>query len=479
MALTSKNTASSKQLWDIITGPIILLLSCIFFKETFGVDGSRAIGTALWMVFWWITRPVHIAVTAILPVVANAFLEMVPMNVLISQYASETVVLLFGADLVCLPWEKTGLDRRLSLKALCLIGPSIKQQMAVWLFASALLSIVLPNAVVCTILTPVAVRMLTFVGDEDISKSALAVPILLAIAWGCGIGGAGSPLGGAMNLVAISYMEAYTGREFMYVDWVLRMMPFLLIVLTVILLYMFSFKLPVKKLEGSKDYFRTAYNELGKMKLGEKICLATFILAMILCFVRPLYADYLPGLKPAYVFLALGFLTFFFKNENGEKLLVWQDAEKNVMWNMLFLFAGGLALGKLITETGTANIIADLIAQLNLTGGIGTIAIFVAFTVLLAELSSNTAAAAISIPVVMSLTETLGLNPVPYWYITSMAFNAAFILPLTVRAIPVAYGLDVSHLFKKGPQLTILCIVAITIVGYLFMKIWPFFSVLS
>ena len=102
-----------------------------------------------------------------------------------------------------------------------------------------------------------------------------------------------------------------------------------------------------------------------------------------------------------------------------------------------------------------------------------------AFTVLLAELSSNTAAAAISIPVVMSLTETLGLNPVPYWYITSMAFNAAFILPLTVRAIPVAYGLDVSHLFKKGPQLTILCIVAITIVGYLFMKIWPFFSVLS
>ncbi len=479
MAVSNKSAGMAGRAIAIISGPLALLLCRLGLEGSLGIGGSQAIGTALWMVLWWITRPVHISVTAMLPVVVNAFLGMVPMNVLISQYASETVILLFGADLVCLPWEKTGLDRRLSLKALCLIGPSVRQQIAVWLFASACLSIVLPNAVVCTILTPVAVKMLNFVGEKDISRSALAVPVLLAIAWGSGIGGAGSPLGGAMNLVAISYMEEYTGQEFMYIDWVIRMLPFLLIMLAVILLYMFCFKLPVKKLDGSKDYFISAYKGLGRMKKGEVVCLIMFIAAMVLSFARPLYDSLLPGLKPAYVFLVLGFLTFFLKDEKGEKLLTWEKAEKNVMWNMLFLFAGGLALGKMITETGAANALADMIARMNLTGGLGTIFIFVALAVLLAEFSSNTAAAAIAIPVVMSVTATLALNPVPYWFICSMAFNTAFILPLTVRAVPVAYGLDVSHLFRRGTPLTLICIAAISLIGYLFMKLWPMFSVIS
>lgn len=479
METQKKGSASIKRGMSALAGPLTLILCALLLEDSFGITGAQAIGTALWMVIWWITRPVHIAVTAMLPVVVNVFLDMVPMNILANQYASETVILLFGADLVCLPWEKTGLDRRLSLKALCLIGPSIRQQMAVWLFASAILSIFLPNAVVCTILTPVAVKMIHFIGEKDISKSAIAVPILLAIAWGSGIGGAGSPLGGAMNLVAISYIEEYSGTEFMYIDWILRMMPFLIIMLVIILLFMFTFKLPIKRLEGSKAYFQDTYKSLGRMKNGEKLCLFIFVLAMLLSFIRPLYAELIPGLKPAYIFLVLGFLMFFFRDDDGELLLKWNSVEKNVMWNMLFLFAGGLALGKLITETGAADKLAELIAQMELSGGLGTITIFVALAVILAEFSSNTASAAISVPVVMSITQMLGLNPVPYWYICSMAFNTAFILPLTVRAVPVAYGLDVSHLIKKGIPLSVICIAAISLFGYLFMTFWPMFSTIS
>lgn len=473
-----KKNFNFKRLLSILAGPVALLMFSILLKDSFGIKGAQAIGTAAWMILWWILRPVHISITAMLPVVINAFLEIVPMGTVISQYASETVILLFGADLLCLPWEKTGLDRRLSLKSLCLIGPSIKQQIAVWLLASAGLSIFLPNTVVCTILTPIAVKMLKIVGGEDISDSAVAVPILLAIAWGSGIGGAGSPIGGAMNLVAISYIEELTGQEFAYIDWVIRMMPFLLIMLGVILAYMFSFKLPVKKLEGTKDFFFKTYSQLGEMKTGEKFCLALFCLAMVLSFARPLYADLLPGFKPAYSFLFLGFLTFFFKDDNGKSLLDWQTVEKNAMWNMLFLFAGGLALGKLITETGATEVMAETMSKLHLTGGLFTIAIFAVFTVFLAEISSNTAAAAIALPVVLSITASIGLDPVPYCFITAMAFNTAFVLPLTVRAVPVAYGMDVSHLFRKGLPLTFICIITITVVGYLFLNLWPLFSTL-
>lgn len=77
-------------------------------------------------------------------------------------------MLLFGADLVCLTWATTGLDKRLAIKTLCCIGTSLRQQIAVWLLVATVLSIFLPNVVVCTILVPVAVSMLQFIGEENI-----------------------------------------------------------------------------------------------------------------------------------------------------------------------------------------------------------------------------------------------------------------------------------------------------------------------
>lgn len=49
--------------------------------------------------------------------------------------------------------------------------------------------------------------MLHFTGEKDISTSQTAIPILLAIGWGSGIGGFGSPIGSSANLVAVSYLE--------------------------------------------------------------------------------------------------------------------------------------------------------------------------------------------------------------------------------------------------------------------------------
>lgn len=474
----AKNQGNSK-IFSILIGPLAFFLAMFALESTFGHTGACAIGMTVWIVTWWITRPVNIAITALLPVVVNGIFNLIPMETVTSQYASEIIVLLFGADLVCMTWSRTGLDKRLSLKMLCLVGPSMKQQIAVWLLAPRILSLFLPDAVVCILVTPVAISMLQFVGEKDISKSKMAVPILLAIAWGSGIGGAGSPLGGAMNLVAISAMETYTGQEFMYIDWVIRMLPFLLVMLMIILAYLLFFvKTPSNTLGGTKEYFAQEYKALGKMKRGEILSLTVFAVSTILAFARPLFADSLPGLKPAYCFLIMGILAFFLRDEKNEPLLTWEHASKKTMLGMLFLFGGGLAIGELLTGTGATDVLAEMISQFNLTGGIGTIAIFVVFASLLAEMTSNTAAAAISMPVVMAITQKLGLNPVPYWFITSMAFNCAYVLPLTVRAVPVGFGLDVNHLLKKGLPLAVISMVSITIVGYLFMTFWPTFSIL-
>ncbi|HHY70514.1 MAG TPA: hypothetical protein GX519_02415 [Thermoanaerobacterales bacterium] len=474
--MTTSNTKFVKSTAALLIGPIMFFAALLLPQGWFDFPARAAIGTVLWMAGWWITRPLHIAVTAMLPIVVNALFDLIPMKQVISQYASEIVVLLLGADLVSITWSETGLDKRLSLKALSLIGPSVKQQIAIWFLVSAGLSAFLPNVMVCAILTPIAISMLTFLGEKDFANSEIAVVILLAIAWGSGIGGCGSPLGGAMNLVAINYIEQFIGQEFMYIAWVKRLMPFLAILVAVNITYLCMIKTNVSHLRGTREFFTKTYRELPAMRRGERISLVLFLMPTLLAFIRPVYSDLLPALKPAYIFLMFGILAFMFYDEEGTTLLDWPAAERGVMWGMLLLFAGGLAAGQLITETGAAATVADLIARFDLNGGLLTIAIFVVFTCLLAEVSSNTAAAAISVPIVLSITQRLGLNPLPYIYITVVAFNSAYVLPLSVRAIPVGYGMDPKALMKHGVVLSMVTMTVITLVGYLFLNYWPQFG---
>lgn len=464
------------KLFKTILGPIIffavlgILSTIIEFKQ------AAAIATICWMGFWWVTRPVDIAVTSLLPIPINAFFNMIPMDGIISKYFSEIVVLLVGSDLISIVWEKTHLDKRLAIGSLCGIGTSMVQQICVWLIAATVLSIFLPNVVVVMILVPVAVSMLKFLGQEHISKNPVATPILLAIVWGAGFGGFGSPLGGASNLVAISYLEKITGQEFMYVDWIIRFLPLLFIIMFLILGFLLRLPMPVKHLEGGKEYFRSVYKDLGPMKLGEKCGMWLFILATVLAFVRPLYVEYLPLMKPAYVFFFFGMLTFVLHNELGEPLLTWKEAEKGVMWGMIFLFSGGLALGKLITDTGAATQIARVFNLLPLSGGIETMFSLTLFATFLTEISSNTAAASIAIPVVQSITQQLGINPIPYILTSVVAVNCAFILPVSTRAVGVTYGLHPDDLMYSGLKLSIMCMFLVSVLGYICMQYWSLFN---
>lgn len=138
--------------------------------------------------------------------------------------------------------------------------------------------------------------------------------------------------------------------------------------------------------------------------------------------------------------------------------------------------AGGLALGSLVTETGAALKMAEAITLLPLTGGLETVFAFTVFSTVLTEISSNTAAAAIAVPVVQSIAQALGLNPIPYLFVAIVAFNSAYVLPVSIRAIPVSYGLAPAELFKNGLLLSLCSVLLITVVGYLFIKYWPLFS---
>ena len=471
---------TTKRLIHLLLGPLLYLLAWLLGAQFHLTDATAAkgIGVALWMIYWWVTRPVNITVTALLPGIVNALFNIVPMEDVISQYASSSIVLIFGSCLLTAPWAKIGLDKRISLKALSLIGPSMKSQIAVWLLSAAVLSNMMPNVVVVAIFTPIAVSMLAAAGYKDIKNCEPAVPILCAIAWGSQLGGAGTPLGGAMNITAISFIEEYTGKEFMYIDWIARMLPYTIIVTLIILLAMLLRPMKVTSLSGTKEYFDTCYKELGPMKRDEKISLVLFIVAMLGSFLRPLYADLLPGLVPAYLFLLLGCLNFFIIGMDKKMLLDWDNAQKEVMWGMLLLFAGGLALGQILTGSGANDAIAGIISTLPLNKGLATIAIFALFAAVISEMTNSTVSAAVTLPIAIGVTQKMGLNPIPYVFTVAMAMNYESLLPVSVRAISVGYGLDPDKLLKSALPLTILRLIIAILVGYITMMIWPGFGTL-
>ena len=156
--------SNRKRFICLILGPVIFALSALLLRDLFTTSGAQAIGISLWMIFWWITRPVHITITALLPALVNAFLNMVPMSDVISQYSCESIVLVFASGLIIMPWASIGLDRRIALKVLSVVGPSMKSQTIVWLCATTIFSTVLPNIAVVTLFCPIAVAMLKAAG---------------------------------------------------------------------------------------------------------------------------------------------------------------------------------------------------------------------------------------------------------------------------------------------------------------------------
>jgi len=461
---------------SLILGPVFFVIVLLVLPQpTFTFEGKAAIGTIAWMACWWVMLPVGPAVTAFIPIVVNAIFRLTPMDAVLGRYASEMFFLLLGAELIAVSWGETGLGSRLSLKALCLIGQSLKQQIAVWFILSTVLSMLLPNLVVCAILTPIAISMLRYSGEDDLSKSRVGSIIVASIAWGAGIGGMGTPLGGAMNLIALDYIEQITGTEFMYASWVIRMLPMLIVLTVVNILILFILQPKTVLLSGTKEYFVKLYKELPPFNRDQGICLVLFLTVIALSFLRPLYAEIFSALKPAFVFIIFGLITFILPKRDGSKLMTWKIAEKKISWGMIFVFSGGMAAGTLIIETEAAESIARLISTLNLNGGFWTILAFVVVTVLIAEISNNTSAAAISIPIVVSITKAMNLNPLPYIFILIVAFNSAYMLPTTIRAIPVGYGLSPKYLFQRGILLTVVGIIVITLIGWLIIVYLPDF----
>ena len=468
----------STRILCLLLGPALFALCCAALPSAFFESfGSRAaIGAVVWMAFWWVTGPVDYAVTALLPIAINALFNITGMSGVIANYSSETILLLLGASIITVTWEITGLERRIAAAFMGLVGNGYRRQVIFWFCLSAALSAVLPNAVVCATMTPIAYSMLKYIGEDDIAHSAIGAKILLVIAYGAGVGGLATPLGGAMNLVVVDYLQQLTGQEFMYFEWVIRFLPIMLVLMVSNIIFL---SLGIKRgttIGNSREYILEQYKAFPRMSREEKASLWLFLIATALAFTRQFYADLLPGLTPAYVFVACGILSFLITRADHSLLLSWKVAQTKIGWDMMLIFGGGLAVGTLMNDSGAAHALGSLLAGLGLTGGLATIFIIVTATLIMSDITSNTATAAISLPIVISVIEGIGENPIPYVYIATIGINLSYSLPTSIRAIPVGYGLSPKYMLKTGWKISLVVIVLETALCQFMLTYWPAFS---
>lgn len=460
----------------IVMGPVLLLICVLFLPDVIfvNVTSKLAVGTVIWMAFWWVTGAVDYAITGLIPIGVNALFGMTDMTKVISNYSSETILLLLGASIIIASWIETGLDRRIAKSLYCVVGTNYRKQLMFWFILSVLLSAVLPNAVVCTTITPLAVTMLKYAGETDVANSEKASRLLLYIAYATGIGGLASPLGGAMNLVTIEYLQQITGEEYMYYSWVLRFLPFVVVLFAVVMLFMIR---GVDKNINFKisDNINNNFEKKEKMSKEEITVLIIFCVAVLFAFTRKLYAEILPGLKPAYVFVICSVFCFFVMSDTGEKKIRWKQIQGKIEFEMIFIFAGGLAAGTLMNETGAVQQLGDAFTKANIRGGFFWIFLIILFTLVMSDVTSNTATAAVTMPIVIAISRGIGENPIPYIYAASIGVNLSFMLPTSIRAIPVGYGLKPKYMIKEGWKISLVVLVVMTIMAYVFMENWDMF----
>jgi len=162
------------------------------------------------------------------------------------------------------------------------------------------------------------------------------------------------------------------------------------------------------------------------------------------------------------------------------KIVTPREAYASIDWQVLLMLYGLLGLGMAMQNTGTAQWLANNlvnIAQSIVSPAMLPITLLwvtYLLTLLLTEILSNNATAAMMVPIVATLSIKLGVSPWPFVMAVTVASSTAFALPMGYQTHMMVYGpggYRFSDFLRVGIPLNIICwIVACLIIPV----VWPF-----
>ncbi len=257
---------------------------------------------------------------------------------IMAAFADPVIMLFLGGFVLAIAASKVGLDVAI---ARTLLKPFKKPK---WVLLAFLLIIGVFSMFMSN--TATAAMMLTFLApvlgtlpEDEKGKVGLALSIPIA----ANLGGMGTPIGTPPNAIALGALQN-AGIEIDFLSWMLRMVPYVIIMLFlawVLLLVMFPFKTDriELKIEGESNAPRS-----------HKIIVSiTFVVTILLWMLEGVHgiSSNIVALIPFGVFTATG---VFSKNDL-----------KEIDWSVLWMVAGGFALGTALNRTGLATALINAV----------------------------------------------------------------------------------------------------------------------
>ena len=441
----------------LVLGPLIFLVFLALPFELVSKKGDLVIAVALWMLFWWITEAVSISVTALLPLLLFPLLKILPIAEVGANYGSPIVFLFFGGFVMALALEKVNLHKRIALNIIRLTGTTPNKVVLGFMIATAALSMWISNTASTVVMLPIALSVIgLLINDEDgftKKDQNFALSVMLGIAFSANAGGIATVIGTPPNSVMIGLLENEYNIQISFLKWMTLGVPFaaLLIAITYLVLVRWMFPNRDLQFNASKEVIHEELKKLGPTSSKEKMVLVIFGITVFLWIFRTLINSVFPklGLSDTMIsiFAAIALFAVPYNAKRGEFIIQWQDTSK-LAWGILILFGGGLALAKGMSVSGIVDLVANAIAQSEISI-LFTASLLILLMLFMTELMSNVALVAVLAPVVAGIAIGLGL-PILYLLIpVTMASSCAFMLPMATppNAIVFASG------YVKVPQM--------------------------
>ena len=313
--------------------------------------------------------------------------ELVGFKSIMAAFADPVVMLFMGGFVLAIMAEKYGLDVTLARVLLKPFGTKPKMVLLGFLLVIAIFSMFMSNTATAAMMLAFLAPVLAALPSDDKGKIGLALSIPIA----ANIGGIGTPIGTPPNATAVKFLSE-AGCEVTFGDWALRMIPFVLIMLFVawvVLQLLFPFKAKEIKLEIPENKRKADWKTY--------VVWVTFIGTILLWATEKLTGinSNIVALIPLGVLTALGIFT--------------KDDVKEINWSVLWLVAGGFALGTCLQGTGLAKVLINAIPF----GSMSVILVLVVAGLVcyfLSNFISNSATAALLIPILIVVAEGMA-NP--------------------------------------------------------------------
>lgn len=156
------------------------------------------------------------------------------------------------------------------------------------------------------------------------------------------------------------------------------------------------------------------------------------------------------------------------------RLASWRDVSDHTDWGVLILFGGGLALGEVLASSGASLVLGTQLADVLEDAALWAMFLAVAaFMVLLSEFASNTAAAALLVPVFAAVAAQMGLPPATLVIVVALAASCGFALPVATPPNALVFGsgrVRQRDMLRAGLSLDLVCVGILTLWGL--MALW-------